>query len=459
MNNKEYLERVIRAKFPDSADWKDDFIEQLLNDGELLERAEQIIQEQTHIVATVKAQFLLQQIREEHLPLRNAKAGQAYSYAFELTDFPLNQLTILDIDGLEEIGLHYLPESSTIEGVPTVAGNHELTAQFEVTSSGDRGTKVLRLIVNPDPRSLWKELEPDASLPFHKPHTASGVATLGELTLVAASKRGRSHANNGTFRDDDYAFAELSDGWYCALVADGAGSATYSREGSRLTGAYFLEAVQQQLDSTEAITAEQALDPDTHDEALDRFLKQTIGQAARQTHERLTTHADLHDHKLKDYHTTLAVALFKKFGEHYFIGTFSVGDCPIVLLDTDGQPTVLNHLDVGEYGGGTRFLTMSSIFLPENYLDRFQMRVVPQKEFGQLFLMTDGIYDPKFEVENRLEQSDAWQQFLADLRGENEEGATVELSADNAQVGEQLLRWMDFWSKGNHDDRTLLIIF
>ena len=459
MNEREYLQRVIRAKFPESADWQVEFFEQLLSNEELLERAEYIIQEQTHIIAKVKTQFLLQQIRDEHLPLRNARQGQPYFFEFELSDFPLDQIQLIDIEGLDELGLSFVPEQAVIKGTPTAAGNHELRAVFELRDSGDRDAKSLRLIVNPDPKSLWKEIEPDASLPFHKPHTASEVATLGTKTLVAASKRGRSHANNGTFRDDDYAFAELNDGWCCALVADGAGSARYSRKGSRLTGEFFLKNLRENLHTTEAITTEQALDPESHDEELDHFLKQTLGKSARQTHDQLTRFADQNDHTLKDYHTTLAVAIFKKFDAHYFIGTFSVGDCPIVALTKDLQPTVLNHLDVGEYGGGTRFLTMSSIFLPENYPERFQMHVVPEAGLHYLFLMTDGIYDPKFEVENRLIQTDAWASFVADLRGENEDGAAVALEPGNEAAGEQLLNWMDFWSKGNHDDRTLLVVF
>ncbi|MBX9243014.1 protein phosphatase 2C domain-containing protein, partial [Klebsiella pneumoniae] len=44
-----------------------------------------------------------------------------------------------------------------------------------------------------------------------------------------------SHEHVGSFRDDDYYlnFSDVS-GWSVLLVADGAGSAKYSREGSRI---------------------------------------------------------------------------------------------------------------------------------------------------------------------------------------------------------------------------------
>ncbi|MNY17651.1 hypothetical protein D3C86_1509790 [compost metagenome] len=72
--------------------------------------------------------------------------------------------------------------------------------------------------------------------------------------------------------------------------------------------------------------------------------------------------------------------------------------------------------------------------------------------------MTDGIYDPKFVTENKLEDLDTWQSFIRDLEGENEDNIKVNFIEDE-NIQDQLLDWMDFWSKGNHDDRTLAIIY
>ena len=35
----------------------------------------------------------------------------------------------------------------------------------------------------------------------------------------------------------------------------------------------------------------------------------------------------------------------------------------------------------------------------------------------------------------------------------------VDLSDDNEAAKEQLLNWLDFWSPGNHDDRTIAILY
>jgi hypothetical protein len=74
-------------------------------------------------------------------------------------------------------------------------------------------------------------------------------------------------------------------------------------------------------------------------------------------------------------------------------------------------------------------------------------------------LMTDGIYDPKFVVEANLEKMDCWNTFLADLNGNNEEGIKVDFKPENTEIANQLSAWMDFWSAGNHDDRTLAVIY
>jgi hypothetical protein len=73
--------------------------------------------------------------------------------------------------------------------------------------------------------------------------------------------------------------------------------------------------------------------------------------------------------------------------------------------------------------------------------------------------MTDGIYDPKFVVEANLEKIDKWNEFLEDLKGKNEDGIKVDFDKENTETAEQLSIWMDFWSPGNHDDRTLAIIY
>jgi phospholipid N-methyltransferase len=160
------------------------------------------------------------------------------------------------------------------------------------------------------------------------------------------------------------------------------------------------------------------------------------------------------------FHSTLIYALFKKFEFGYVVLTFGVGDCPIAVVNKDKTiSTLMNWLDVGEFGGGTRFITQGEIFHSESnpMSSRFNFQIFP--DFSYMFLMTDGIYDPKFVVEANLEKSEKWQEFIADLEGNNDDNSKVDFNYENQEIELELSKWMDFWSPGNHDDRTLAIIY
>lgn len=62
-------------------------------------------------------------------------------------------------------------------------------------------------------------------------------------------------------------------------------------------------------------------------------------------------------------------------------------------------------------------------------------------------------------MEANLEKLENWKTFVDDLKGNNEDQAAVLFEPSNNEIASQLSQWMDFWSPGNHDDRTLAIIF
>ena len=81
-------------------------------------------------------------------------------------------------------------------------------------------------------------------------------------------------------------------------------------------------------------------------------------------------------------------------------------------------------------------------------------------DFSYFVLMTDGIYDPKFEVEANLDKIERWKRFFEDLDLEDKNGEVLPgMRRGNEGIRDRLSAWMDFWSPGNHDDRTLAILF
>ena len=152
---------------------------------------------------------------------------------------------------------------------------------------------------------------------------------------------------------------------------------------------------------------------------------------------------------LKDFSTTLLLAVCRKFSFGWFVASFGVGDGAIAIYDKNADSIkLLNEPDGGEYAGQTRFLTMESIFRDRT---RIKMSIVP--DFTALMLMTDGISDPFFETDANIAKKEKWDELWKNLANE------VDFSDDNENSKNQLLKWLDFWSPGNHDDRTIAILY
>lgn len=404
--------------------------------------------------------YEIETFQEAHLPISNANAKKDYSFTFNLQDFPRIRLT--RISDLELFGLSFNPETNTISGKPLVAATTQLELFFycESDPAKTERKKLIPFIINADPKDLWQNISfPKDSL-YYKPDEAALADTFLDKKIVVASKRGRSHAHQGTSRDDDFQLSHLPDGWDIIALADGAGSAQYARKGAE-EATHFIASILNDESfllnlSQEVINFYTQADSFPHKKVIIKELYAKV--LALKDH--LSAVAEKEQITLKDLHTTLIFALAKHFSFGYVLLTFGVGDCPIcVLAEDETEVHQLNLLDIGEYSGGTRFITMPEIFSNTAEIPFAQRFAIHRFDsFSKLFLMTDGIYDPKFGVENNLLKIEAWHTFLKDLAGENDDACRVDFQ-DDTQIAQQLLSWLDFWSKGNSDDRTLAIIY
>lgn len=398
----------------------------------------------------------------------NATAGKPYEARLDLNKLKWNDITHFYFDNLEQTGLAYDEKTQQLTGVPAQSGDVSLTFKFKM--AGEPGEapyheKPISLIIIPDPKTLWKNRESNREDPFWKEDDVTLLAPVADRFLLASSKRGRSHANTGSFREDDFAFKEFDTGWCLVVVADGAGSAKFSRKGSALACQALVDYfAQNAVDENEAeldelLTLYQSNRDDDAQKKLNRYVYNKLGKAAFWVHKQLEAFAVKGSIPLKDLNTTLIFTLFRHFeGMGWALLSFGVGDCPIAVLNNDvSEVTQMNWLDVGDFGGGTRFITMPEIFQHEKFATRFGFKLVD--DFSYLMMMTDGIYDAKFVVESNLADPERWKAFLADLRGKNEDGIAVGFNAGDENIVPRFSAWMDFWSPGNHDDRTLAIVF
>jgi serine/threonine protein phosphatase PrpC len=423
---------------------------------------------QNNIMSNWKLIARIKDIIDQPIKIPNGTVGKIYETKIDFLKFGWDDIIFSEFENLEQYGLNYNDESKILLGNPTQSGDFKINLKFRVQGENENTElhlKSISLVINADPKSLWKELPSNKEDAYWKEDNVQDFKPLGDRHILVSSKRGRSHGNVGSFRDDDYSFKHFEKtGWSIVCVADGAGSAKLSRQGSKIACEeiinYFTENLNQEslLEFDTLIKNYQAANTEETQKGLNIFLYNNLGKAALSAHKKIQEFANVIEVPIKDFHSTLIFALIKKYEFGYAILTFGVGDCPIGLLNKDlSEIKLMNWLDVGEFGGGTRFITMPEIFSSDKFSTRFGFKLI--EDFSYLMLMTDGIYDPKFVVEANLEKVEKWQEFIADLQGNNDNKDKIVLDKENKEIANQLSTWMDFWSAGNHDDRTLAIIF
>lgn len=345
-----------------------------------------------------------------------------------------------------------------IKGTPSTVGTYNIRIIHKYDDNFNPSDELLiecKVDVIANPKDLWEDKPTPQDIEYYKPdHNVQDQ--FGSKLIVAASQRGRSHAHEAKPRDDDFSiFYDEESKWHILAVADGAGSATFSREGSRIaceTAKQFclqaLKPKDNQLESALTSWAKEKSNTElkkfAHTQAYN-----VLGKAAFSAFQAIDQEAKNKGRNIKLYATTLLLSICKETPYGWIVASFWVGDGGIGLYDKEKRYLHLMGIpDGGEYAGQTRFLTNHEIFT--DAINRIRVDTV--KDFTALILMSDGITDPKFETDANLQNIENWDKLWDDINTE------VNLNCDS-DTKYQLLKWMDFWSIGNHDDRTLAMIY
>lgn len=405
--------------------------------------------------------------------LPNGRVGEQYKAD---NDFNIEGVEDYEIVGLEPIGLTFekTEKGFTILGTAQPedikGGDFPLTLRYKpkgLLEGGDWLERQLSLILNPDPRTLWKDFPTPRDTEYYKDDSQMQYVKVEEKDgvprkdIVAASQRGRSHAHEGKPRDDHFLlhYCDKTE-WYIIAVADGAGSAKYSREGSKIACETSIAHCKEALaDSTEFENAIRLFADNSESKEARKLVGDKIysivGNAALKAHNAIKKEAERKEGaKMKDYATTLLLAICKHFEFGWAVASFWVGDGAMCIYDADKHTAdMLGMPDEGEFAGQTRFLTMPEIFADSTaFYQRLRFKIYP--DFTALMLMTDGVSDPKFETDANLQNPEKWDALWKDLADNG-----VELIDDNDKSQQQLLEWLNFWDRGNHDDRTIAILY
>jgi len=354
----------------------------------------------------------------------------------------------------EDCGLVFDSITGSVSGVPTRSLDEQLQLDYTASPSSASISCKVSLFVNPDPASLWKDLPTNPDAPYQKESLDHKEFKYAHFRVVAASRRGRSHANRGDFRDDDFAIGHAdATGWLVVAVADGAGSAKYSRKGSLIAATAARDRLVAVLSTPEYADLAPPQRPEGSDDAATprKWLDSLLYETALHAHYKIREEVEKPSETLpepatiRNYDTTLILLIMKKLDRGYFAASFSIGDGGAGILFGEDGAEALTHSDGGEHAGQTTFVTIASSLGNDaaNIANRFKMTTA--FDFTAALAMTDGITDPKFPSDAAFADPKCWHDVWDEIRPAVHDSAS-------------LLEWMNFFSPGNHDDRTLVAV-
>jgi len=332
----------------------------------------------------------------------------------------------------ERCGVRPSPqEPARLIGTPLLDGTHALRLEC----SDAKGNTVMgeaKLVISRDPRSLWRNVPSDRSSPHWKPDHASQRAECQGWRAQAVSRRGRSHANTGKCREDAVELCIGADQLIAVAVADGAGSAVLSRLGSQVV-----------VEAAIRVLAQAA--PQVAAEITPEVLRARLAQAAGAANAALLRASEQQGVPVADLATTLLLCALVPAPQP-LLGCLQIGDGVIAACDaTSIRP--LQHADRGEYAGQTVFVS-SARLQPQELAARIHVQALAPTRW--IMLATDGVTDPYLETEQDMFDARCWAPIHAQLE---------RAAASDPNSAEQLLtQWLDAFTPGHHDDRTLVLL-
>ncbi len=384
-------------------------------------------------------------IIQPNFTIKNFKVNEYKSLKIE-NDINDNFI-ISDIKIPDNIGLSYNQTTMNIEGIPKIAGEYLITflwaSNEQLKTSGS-----IKLNIIDDPRNLWKNLPSDKSDKYFKEDIDLNFNSNIDYDIFVASKRGRSHAHVGSFRDDDFSiYTNIEKDYSIVIVADGAGSAKYSREGSKIACNIASNIIKTNIENDfGAIKNELTNSLKTKEmRKIQEKFYYILGAAYKSSVDEISKVSSEIPTPYKDFSTTLLIAITFKIENSYFVASIMVGDGAISIYSENSSVIqLLGEPDGGEFAGQTKFLDSSII--TQGLWERVNVQFVNKPT--SIMLMTDGVSDPYFETDNGLKNKMLWDKLWSDVK------PTIERKSSSSE----LLNWLDFFTPGHHDDRTIAIM-
>jgi len=264
--------------------------------------------------------------------------------------------------------------------------------------------------------------------------------------VAGATRRGKIHAHQGTHREDAFRFS-AGPNFTILCVADGAGSAKFSRLGSHVAVQRVTEYLAKELAQIEPAV-------ENSSEALLAFLKAQISKAVCSACLALEEIAANASASPRDFRSTLLTALRYHGKSQQLLLTNQIGDGAICVLFNDKTVQRCGAADSGEFSGEV------GCFLPDDCARKKALEVqsIAAEKVECLVLCSDGIEDPFYPMEKRA--PDIFRQLYSGVKKSlpnfDQPLQPPILTQDSVAAG--LAQWLGFERRGENDDRTLLLL-
>lgn len=390
------------------------------------------------------------------------ETGKMYTRYHQIMTFDARFKEDLQVIGLTDTGLEFTSQNMSISGTPTKAGTFDLFLDFHW--HGDppqqRIQVPLTLVIEENTEPQWETKEPDADLPYPKSHhRVLGQNSPKGHILVGASKRGLGPAHEGKFRNDDFSLRYRQEsGWYLMCLADGAQHATFSRKGAELVCKVSEQVLakrieEKRMEETKLIQLVDQVKGADHP-FVNAYFQHTLVTAVYNAYryvERFALHENL---PISDFGTTLSVFMIKPLPDmRWFCAGLSLGDGVAVAFEQEkGILTTLGVPDAKHFRNNPLLLTDPEIGANVTFL-KSQLAYAIISRPDVILAMTDGVAEAKFGSYKSFASRNTWQALWQDVHNH-----VVSPFTSLNNVESNLLKWLDFWAPGHHDDRTLAML-
>lgn len=279
----------------------------------------------------------------------------------------------------------------------------------------------------------WRVLEPTDRTDATEHLRAARLNGSSGWHMVGASRRGKLHAHEGTYRDDEFAFG-TQHGWNLIAVADGAGSCRLSRVGARVTTDAAVTAM--------AAALTQFGQGETPDPLGD--LRAAIRAGFAAAHARVYEEAQRRGIPVRDLSATLLLLAHGPVARNTpaapaYMATGQIGDGMILMVDADQAMHLVGEANKGFYSGETVFLPSTTPADWESHVTVQQLTTPPR----MVLVMTDGVADDLVPYQRQAPTL---------IKG-------VEGIFGARQPDQALLDVIAYEKRDSADDRTLVVLY